>query len=54
MSSDKLTVMLARAASGDPDAASAFLRVRAGRAQAAERFRTSGRAAAWRMIRTAE
>ncbi|MCX4792602.1 hypothetical protein OG369_43280 [Streptomyces sp. NBC_01221] len=54
MSSDKLTAMLARAASGDPDAAAAFLRTRAVRVQAAERFRTSGRAAAWRMIRAAE
>ncbi|MGW7201446.1 hypothetical protein [Streptomyces chryseus] len=54
MSSDKLTAILARAAAGDPDAAAAFLRARAGRVQAAERFRASGHAAAWRMIRAAE
>jgi len=53
MTDSKITELLARAASGDPEAAAAFRRERALRLHAAERFRASGRAAALRMLRTA-
>lgn len=54
MNTDPLMDLLARAAKGDTAAAAEFRRVRAVRIQARERFSESGRAAAWRMIRTAE
>ncbi|MFD7919483.1 hypothetical protein ACFV3R_09690 [Streptomyces sp. NPDC059740] len=54
MDDDKMAALLARAASGDMTAAAAFQRARAARVDAGERFRASGRAAAWRMIRASE
>lgn len=54
MESDRMAELLARAAGGDVGAAAAFLRARAVRVEAGERFRASGRAAALRMIRARE
>ncbi|MEU0214085.1 hypothetical protein ABZ281_02815 [Streptomyces sp. NPDC006265] len=51
MKDSKITELLARAASGDPEAAAAFTRARALRLHAAECLSTSGRAAAMRMLR---
>ncbi|WP_331731816.1 hypothetical protein [Streptomyces sp. NBC_00073] len=53
MTDSKITELLARAASGDPEAAAAFTRARAVRLRAAERVSSSGRAAALRMLRRA-
>ncbi|WP_331751968.1 hypothetical protein [Streptomyces sp. NBC_00829] len=53
MTDSKITELLARAASGDPEAAAAFMRARALRLHAAERLSASGRAAARRMLRAA-
>lgn len=53
MTAIKITELLARAASGDPEAAAAFMRARALRLHAAERVSASGRDAAWRMLRAA-
>lgn len=54
MDDDKMAALLARAASGDMTAAAAFRSARAARVDAGERFRASGQAAAWRMIRASE
>ncbi|MFE9121534.1 hypothetical protein [Streptomyces sp. NPDC007172] len=51
MTDTKITALLARAASVDPGAAAAFVRMRALRLHAAERVSASGRAAARRMLR---
>ncbi|MFJ4003991.1 hypothetical protein ACIPWL_11090 [Streptomyces sp. NPDC090023] len=51
MTDSKITELLARAATGDPEAAAAFVRARALRLRAAERASASGRAAARRMLR---
>ncbi|WP_159046945.1 hypothetical protein [Streptomyces sp. XY66] len=53
MTDNKITELLARAASGDPEAAAAFMRARALRLHAAELVSASGRRAALRMLRRA-
>lgn len=54
MDDDKMATLLARAASGEMTAAAAFQRALAARVDARERFRASGQAAAWRLIRASE
>ncbi|MEV6583564.1 hypothetical protein AB0M92_36080 [Streptomyces sp. NPDC051582] len=53
MTDSKITELLARAASGDAQAAAAFTRGRALRLHAAELVSASGRTAALRMLREA-
>ncbi|WEH38015.1 hypothetical protein PZB75_31965 (plasmid) [Streptomyces sp. AM 4-1-1] len=53
MTDSKITELLARAASGDAEAAAAFVRARALRLYAAGHVSASGRAAARRMLRRA-
>ncbi|WP_328372895.1 hypothetical protein OG800_49290 (plasmid) [Streptomyces sp. NBC_00445] len=54
MDRDPLKALLARAASGDEEAAAQFTAYRAALTQGRERLRRSAHAAAWRMIQEAE